>query len=275
MIKNTYYRYGIAVIALILAIVLYSAQSSHHLPAIGTAQLSGSRPLIDVQSHGIDDESVLITDVSAWRTKLLDGGVLRIKTEGVDESGAKEVSGLGRLEGEDREFARNGIVNALENAERAMAKSFDTEGGTAGILNEAALLAEAVASVNALQYSAFLSGFDKGEYYVVRSYEDKLPTPKGFRALNVGSTYRGQAALCVVLIRDKDYGLDVAQELVSERRRAWLAMVAQQFNSLSDQDRIQALERRFRNSPDDKQWIRKNFPDGLGVDRQRNVVYVE
>jgi hypothetical protein len=252
-----------------LLLILYTSLQAN-APAIPPVhqQTDGENvPAIDIASVGLKD-------VERWMQHLNDGGSVRFEVEGKSDVLAAEVAGLGKLDEEGRKMVRNFMVHMLDNIENTVMRALGSLDEVSKSIEKIALL-EAEHSLTALKYGAFLHGLDKGEYFLLADGDDRPPPVEGYSAYNVGARHQGRSVLCVINIKDSDYGLDHARRLVEERRQAWLVSVADRFNRRPDQERLDMLLRRGKFLVEDAKWREENFPEGLRVDPIRSILLVE
>jgi hypothetical protein len=252
-----------------LLLILYASLQST-TPAVPTAHQQadgGNVPAIDISSVGLKD-------VERWMQHLNDGGSVRFEVDGKSDVLAAEVAGLGKLDEEGRKMVRNFMVHMLDDVEKTVMRALDSLDEVSESIEKRSLL-EAEHSLTALKHGAFLQGFDKGEFFLLADGDDRPPPVEGYSVYNVGAMHQGRPSLCVICIKDSDYGLDHARRLVQERRHSWLVSVADRFNRRPDQERMEMLQRRGRFHEEDANWRNENFPDGLRVDPSRAILLVE
>jgi len=185
-----------------------------------------------------------------------------------------DVVGLGHLEGSELAFARSSLQRVVDKRTKELISQYQASDNTQ-LAGEEAALREAEALLRSHKFEAFLRGFDRGEYFLVNGADVAPPIPEGYLALNVGVTHRGHPALCVIVIRKTNNGIDEIENLLQARRAAYLQKVAYQFNGKSDEERRRIIARYDANAEDDRQWRNVIFPAGLGIDRIRATLFVQ
>lgn len=215
---------------------------------------------------------VSIANVDAWASHLRDEGLVRLlPNEGSEDAEGSVVRGLGRLASDDFQFAVRSIERVVDKRRNALYRHYQKEAWSS---DEERSLRESELIHDLRAAEAFSDALSRGSYFVVASTEDKLPTPPGVRALNLGVKHRDKLALLVVLARKSDYGLDSIEEHVSRVRKAWLGKIAYDFNGKADAERQSLIERWIQNHPDDTAWRSRVFPEGLIVDSDALLVRV-
>lgn len=218
---------------------------------------------------------VRLDETDAWIRHLGDAGTLRLLAPTPSEQAPKEVrrvEGLGRLSGSEYAFAIASLDRVVGKRSKELVEHYDRD-SSKWTSEEQRQLEEAELILRCRQYEAYREAFVRGEYFLVRSSEDVPPLPDGVTALNLGVQHEGKGALLVIVVMEQRYGLDAVHAHLKRMRAQWIAKLVYDFNGLPQEERVRLLGRLNQNEPGDKEWRDRYFPPGIGIDRERSLVF--
>jgi len=207
-----------------------------------------------------------------WLAHLREGGSVRFEAPKGTFEVEKHAKDYGEFSELEKQQMAEGLATRVTVFTRKLEGVLREESWSSVELQE---LRYAEASLEARQYEEYERSWRSGQYVVLGDRDTVPEMGSNISWLMIGSSCAGRSVRVLLLADKQSTPLGEMEKHLATKRKVWLQRVCSDFNGLPDEERAARIGRLVARKNEDRDWIKSNFPDGVVVDNDSHLMYLD